>query len=123
MNPTIFVVDDDNDIAESLAHITQSIGYTVRVFTDPLIALDEAMDDPPDVMIIDQMMPNLLGTEFIRTLRENRVFAPIILCTGFPSIQLKGAADMLNVAFSEKPVNAQSLIKILRSTHVVQKAN
>jgi two-component system, OmpR family, response regulator CpxR len=115
MSHTIFVIDDDEDIAESISKIAESIGLRVKQFTDPVLALEEAMDDPPDAMIIDQVMPAMMGTDFIQKIRENNIYPPIILCTGVANPQTKKTAALLNVIFIEKPLDSRALVAMLQS--------
>ena len=115
MTQTVFIIDDDEDIAESMSKVVQSMGLRVKQFTDPLLALEEAMDDPPDAMVVDQVMPSMMGTDFITKIRENNIYPPIILCTGVANPQTKKTAALLNVIFIEKPLDSKSLVAMLRS--------
>jgi CheY-like chemotaxis protein len=56
-NPTVFVVDDENVIASTLATILKQSGFEATAFTNPLEALDATRLKTPDLLISDVMMP------------------------------------------------------------------
>jgi PAS domain S-box-containing protein len=66
----ILVVDDNVDAAETLAVLLRLEGHDVRVATDGPAALDAALADPPEVIILDLGMPGMDGFEVARRLRE-----------------------------------------------------
>jgi len=67
---SILVVDDDTDGADSLATLLQIYGYRVTVARTGAEALELAAADPPDVALLDVLMPGLDGWEVARWLRE-----------------------------------------------------
>jgi CheY-like chemotaxis protein len=60
---SVFVVDDEQVIASTMATILEMNGYRARYFTSPLEALQEAHRDDPDILISDVMMPNMNGID------------------------------------------------------------
>ena len=61
--PLVFVVDDENVIASSLATILRHLGFDATSFTEPFEALKAARFRHPDLLITDVVMPELSGIE------------------------------------------------------------
>jgi DNA-binding NtrC family response regulator len=59
----VYIVDDENVIAFSLAAILKSYGFDATAFTDPRDALECAASQQPDLLISDVMMPGMSGVE------------------------------------------------------------
>jgi two-component system response regulator MprA len=76
----ILVVDDDARLGASLRRALAYEGYTVEVATDGPQALVAARDRPPDLVVLDVMMPGLDGVEVCRRLREGSDL-PILMLT------------------------------------------
>jgi two-component system response regulator MprA len=76
----ILVVDDDARLAASLRRALAYEGYTVEVAGDGPDALVAARDRPPDLVVLDVMMPGLDGVEVCRRLREGSDL-PILMLT------------------------------------------
>ncbi|MFZ5814378.1 MAG: response regulator [Bacillota bacterium] len=72
LQPTILVVDDDPDVRRILGVMLERAGYTVRSASDGQEAFRMIMDERPDLLILDLMMPNLDGFQLVRLLRQRR---------------------------------------------------
>ena len=70
--PCILVVEDDNDIAEMVIYNLKQAGYDVQHAADGLAALDMLRREPPDMVILDIMLPNLDGREVCRRIRQDQ---------------------------------------------------
>jgi two-component system response regulator MprA len=81
----ILVVDDDARLAASLRRALAYEGYTVEVAANGPDALVAARDRPPDVVVLDVMMPGLDGVEVCRRLREGSDL-PILMLTARDAI-------------------------------------
>jgi two-component system response regulator ChvI len=64
----VLVVDDNVGILETTAAILRSVGYTVTEAQNGEAALEELNQKPFDVVVLDERMPKLNGTEVVRTL-------------------------------------------------------
>jgi len=73
------VVDDDARLAASLRRALAYEGYTVDVAADGPIALAAARDQPPDLVVLDVMLPGLDGVEVCRRLRAGSGVAILML--------------------------------------------
>ncbi len=69
-NLRILVVDDEPDILETLQFSLSRRGFTVATAVDGLEALDKAKRMPPDLLILDVMLPGCNGYEVSRMLKE-----------------------------------------------------
>ena len=69
-SPVILVVDDEPDIVESLDFALRRKGYEVRVAYDGESALESARAHPPDLMLLDVMMPGRNGYEISREVKQ-----------------------------------------------------
>ena len=80
----ILFVDDDEDI-RTIAHLSLTAvgGWQVTLADSGLQALEEARREPPDLIILDMMMPNVNGLETLRRLRaeERTASIPVIFMT------------------------------------------
>jgi len=66
----VLIVDDEQDILETLQYSLELRGYEVETAVDGLEALDKAKRIPPQVMILDVMLPGCNGYEVSRLLKE-----------------------------------------------------
>jgi len=66
----VLIVEDDNDLVRLLKYNLEKEGFKVSYATDGAVALAEARRDPPDLVILDLMLPGLDGLEVCRQLRR-----------------------------------------------------
>lgn len=117
-SPRIYVVDDEWIIAESLATILSKDGFHSQAFHNPCQAMIRAMDQPPDVLIADVMMPGMTGVELAIALRSAGQNCRILLFSG-----QSGALDLLcdarrrgfDFELLDKPVHPLQLLLRLRN--------
>jgi two-component system, OmpR family, response regulator MprA len=81
VGPRVLLADDDRAIRESLARALELEGYEVRTAPNGGTALALAREDPPDVLVLDVMMPVLDGLTVCRVLRSERDRTPILMLT------------------------------------------
>ena len=81
--PSVLVVEDDHDIRALLAISLQLAGFTVRAEPDGEAALAAVAARPPDLVLLDWMMPGLDGLELCRRLRAHPETAglPLLVLT------------------------------------------
>jgi len=72
MTKRVLLAEDEPNIVESLTFLLDRAGFEVTVETDGRRALDAALGDVPDVLILDVMLPELDGYEVLRQLRSDR---------------------------------------------------
>jgi DNA-binding response OmpR family regulator len=80
---TVLIVEDDPDIAELVARYLDKAGFTSQRESSGREALKRIAEKPPDVLVLDLMLPHVDGLEICRRLRANEATAgiPIIMLT------------------------------------------
>lgn len=108
----MLVVDDDPDVAEVVSRYLQRDGFAVEVVGEGRRAVDRALADPPDLVVLDLMLPGLDGLEVCRRLRALAP-VPVIMLTarGEESDRVigleLGADDYVAKPFSPKELVAR----------------
>jgi len=82
----ILVVEDEADLADLLRYNLERAGYSCRCVADGKTALEEILRRPPDLVILDRMLPRMSGDEVIRGLRADP------RCQNVPVIMLTAKA-------------------------------
>lgn len=72
MAKRVLLAEDEPNIVESLTFLLERAGFEVAVKTDGRRALDTVLEDTPDLLILDVMLPELSGYEVLRHLRADR---------------------------------------------------
>jgi signal transduction histidine kinase/CheY-like chemotaxis protein/ABC-type uncharacterized transport system substrate-binding protein len=113
----ILLVDDEEMVARMVAQLLDSLGYTVAVRVSPVEALAafEARPDGFDLVITDQTMPQMTGSEMARRMLAIRPALPIILCTGFSELISEAQARARGIrAYVMKPVVRAEIAAVIR---------
>ena len=112
---SILVVDDNEIILETLSDILTQMGYEVETTHSGHVAIERVQDRVFDLVICDIKMPEMSGLELLESIRGYNAQIPVIIITGFPSIDLaieamkKGAAD-----FIPKPFDVELIEHLIR---------
>ena len=110
MKPRILVVDDEPEAVELVEFNLKQAGYTVTTAADGAEALKKARSQPPDLIVLDVMLPEMDGFEICKTLRLETITSklPIIMLTAKAAeidrvlgLEL-GADDYLTKPFSPR---------------------
>ncbi len=113
----ILVVDDDEAMVNVFKDILEHIGYRVTWRTSPEEALELFRSRPFyfDLVITDQRMPRMEGSELAGELLRIRPDTPIILCTGYSeSISMEQAREIGFAAYILKPMGVETLADLIR---------
>jgi two-component system phosphate regulon response regulator PhoB len=80
---TILIIEDESDLAELVAFNLEREGYRPLIALDGKIGLEAVRETPPDLILLDLMLPGLPGTEICKILKGNEQTAriPIIMLT------------------------------------------
>ncbi|MFZ5775563.1 MAG: response regulator [Thermodesulfobacteriota bacterium] len=116
-NERLMVVDDESAIVQFEKIALEQMGYRISVFTDPEEALRVFSCAPTafDLVITDQTMPKLPGSELCKALLAIRPDIPIILCSGYSSQVSEGDAARLGARrYLMKPVSVKVLAGSIR---------
>lgn len=111
---TILVVDDELGSAEVLSLILEEEGYRAFCAVNGRLALVQARDVVPDLVVVDYMMPLMNGAEFSRALRADPQFAhtKVILNSGLPEAAIREQFDGYD-AFLRKPFKVERLLELV----------
>jgi CheY-like chemotaxis protein len=108
----ILVVDDDRTVLRSLERILVADGYDVTCCSTARSALERITEAPPDVILLDLMMPAMNGREFLAALRDELDHGdiPVLVITGVRGIDIKQAVSMGASDVIEKPFELDELL-------------
>jgi DNA-binding response OmpR family regulator len=113
MPDRVLVVDDDPDIAESLAMILEDEGFAVTVAANGADALRAMESAPPAVIVLDMLMPVMDGAQFAGELaRRDPDHAPIVVVSATHDVRDR-AHEIGAEAFLMKPFDVRTLCKTL----------
>lgn len=113
MKAHILIVDDDPHITELLRRVLAYEGYTVASAATGAEALDRTLERPPDVIVLDIMLPGMDGLEVTRRLRAAGDNVPILLLTARDAVPDRvagletGADDYLVKPFAPEELLAR----------------
>lgn len=109
----ILVVDDEPSIVTLLTFNLEKEGYQVVSATDGLVALEIALSQTFDFILLDVMLPNLDGIDITKRLRQEKIDTPILILTAkddpidrILGLEI-GADDYLSKPFSPREVLAR----------------
>jgi two-component system, OmpR family, response regulator len=114
--PRVLVVDDEPSIVDAVATSLRYEGFTVDEATTGRKALAQAQDDPPDLVILDVMLPDLDGLEVTRRLRADGVRVPVLFLTARDTLQDKLAGLTIGGDdYVTKPFSVEALVARVRA--------
>jgi DNA-binding NtrC family response regulator len=115
--PTILVVDDNQDLAETFAMILKRRGYSVQTAGDGVSAVAKFQTQNFDVTLMDIVMPEMNGVEAFKKIKEIHPEAPIILMTAYSDEELlQSAKDEGVLQIIHKPIRIDQLIELINET-------
>ena len=76
--PLVLIVEDDQDLAEMLGIVLNGVGIEVNLINRGDEVMDAFKNNPPDVVLLDVMLPGIDGVEICRQIREHSPRVPII---------------------------------------------
>jgi two-component system, LuxR family, response regulator FixJ len=111
LRPTVFVVDDDAGVRDSLRMLLKSVGLPAEAFESGQEFLDADRDDRPGCLVLDIRMPGMSGLELQAKLNERHCILPIIFITGHGDVPMAVEAMQAGaVDFIQKPFRDQDLL-------------
>lgn len=117
MSKRILIVDDDPEVVKLFSFVLKRAGYEVEAALGGEIALHQARVNPPDLIVLDVMMPGVDGYEVTRQLRAqpDTAAVPIVMLTAraLPSEQVTGILAGAT-SYLVKPVTPSVLVKTVQ---------
>lgn len=123
--PRILIVDDEPNIRDLLSTSLRFAGFAIRAVGSGAAAISAVLEEEPDLMILDVMLPDMNGFSVTKRLRESGFTAPILFLTAKDDTQDKvtgltvGGDDYVTKPFSLDEIVAR-IRAILRRTMEVE---
>ncbi|MDH3508652.1 MAG: EAL domain-containing response regulator [Gammaproteobacteria bacterium] len=119
---TLFVIDDDIEVATLIGTIAERAGFKVATICDSTTVFDALQRDEPDAIVLDLQMPGLDGIQVLRALAERQAQAGILLVSGMDE-RIRAAAETFGsekglrlLGTMQKPFDPEVLLHTLRAT-------
>ena len=109
--PTVFIVDDDTDVRESLQELLDSVGLHSKSFGTAQEFLSSPHSAAPSCLILDVRLPGISGLDLQHELKRGRISIPIIFLTAHADVPMSVKAMKSGaVEFLTKPFRQQDLL-------------
>jgi CheY-like chemotaxis protein len=110
----VLLAEDDRAVRRLLEVLLERAGYEVISAADGLEAMKLALSTPIDIVVTDEMMPNLSGHEFCRFLRSSQTLShlPVILLSALELKETNQELERID-AFLAKPVSGEVLAECI----------
>jgi FixJ family two-component response regulator len=118
--PSVFIVDDEKIIAETLTLILQKNGFAAKGFTESRKALAAARIEAPNLILSDVMMPELSGIELAIAIRRECPECKIMLFSGHAhtlGLIDEARGDGHDFYLLAKPLHPADLLRRIRQQH------
>ena len=114
--PTVFIVDDDEAVRDSVAILLECAGFRVESFDSPLAFLGSDAPARRGCLLVDVRMPQMSGLDLQERLVQEGRALPVIVMTGHADVPLAVRAMKAGaIDFVEKPFEEQALVDSVRS--------
>ncbi|HEV3138554.1 MAG TPA: response regulator [Pirellulales bacterium] len=114
-SPTVSVVDDDEQVRESLAALIQSMNLDVECYASGRDFLDHFVPTRPGCLVLDLRMPQVSGLEILNMLSSRSIHLPVIMISGHGDIPAAVSAMKAGaIDFLEKPYRGAALMESVR---------
>jgi two-component system response regulator RegX3 len=111
----ILLVEDEKSLSEPLSYLLRREGYEVQVVDNGLAAVSAVEAAPPDLMLLDLMLPGLPGTEVCREVRQ-RSSLPIIMLTAKDSeVDIVVGLELGADDYVTKPYSSRELLARIKA--------
>ena len=111
----ILVVDDEESFRKTVWHFLEGAGFRAEMAANGAEALDLARRGPPDLVLLDLVMPGMSGVDVLKELHRTDPDVPVVIVTGYPDSALMAEAlRCAPVTLLPKPVEKSTLIKTVK---------
>ncbi len=107
---SVLIVDDEIDMATALKETMKRFGFNPTVYSNPIDALSKENIADYSLVITDMKMPKMNGIEFLQEIRKKGLFIPVIVITGYGTVE--SAVDAMKLGATDyimKPVSFDAL--------------
>jgi len=113
----VLIVDDSTYIRNTIRATLEENGFeVVGEAKDGESAIDLALDLNPDIITLDNILPDMTGMDVLKILRNNKLHAYVVMISAIGQESSKANADELGVNhYMIKPIDHKYLIDLLRS--------
>ena len=112
---SILVVEDEKSLSEPLAYLLRREGYDVAVVDNGLSAVAAFTEDPPDLMLLDLMLPGLSGTEVCRQVRLTSSLPIIMLSAKDAEVDIVVGLELGADDYVTKPYSSRELLARIKA--------
>ena len=142
MSQKVLIIEDDATLLRGLVDNFHAQGYLVSSARDGQLGLDAALKDPPDLIVLDIMLPKINGFEICRLIRKHELAMPIIMLTAkgqeediirglelgaddyvtkpFSIRELLGPGKSLSSPYRRKTIRTLPLWRVRIESHIAQ---
>jgi FixJ family two-component response regulator len=114
--PVVFVIDDDENVRETIADLLRSVGLGAQTFGSAQEFLQAKRSDAPGCIVLDVRLPGASGLELQRTLTDSNIALPIIFISGHGTIPMSVRAIKSGAReFLTKPLNEQEFLDAIQA--------
>lgn len=118
MGARVLIAEDEANLVESLTFILSREGHEVFSVADGEAALQRLRSDPPDLLILDVMLPRRNGFELLKVLRGDPALKPlpVIVLTAKTQAHDRQMAEAIGVqAYVTKPFSNQDIVALVKA--------
>ena len=116
MKPTLYIVEDDEAVRNSLQTVLEIYGYTVVSFAAGEEFLERAEMKPSDCVILDVNLPGASGLAVLKRLRDDGNVMAAVVVSGRANNEMRAQAERLGArAFFEKPIEIDDLVAVINT--------
>ena len=112
----IMIVEDDTEVAESVADLLRHNGYVVEIAGNGEIALERAQAEDFRITIMDVHVPAMNGADSCIEIKRLKPEARVVMMTGLDEWMADGAARLGAEGLLRKPFSPEALLKLVDST-------
>lgn len=113
--PTVVVIDDDQDIREALDGLLRSVGLRVELYASVQEFRGRDRADRPGCLVLDVRLPGMSGLDFHDDLVKSNVHLPVVFISGHADVPMSVRAMKAGaVEFLTKPVRQQDLLDAIQ---------
>jgi FixJ family two-component response regulator len=118
--PTVFVIDDDREIRDTVSGLLRSVGLRAELFASVQEFIDRGLRDASGCLVLDVRLPGRSGLDFHDDLARAGVRLPVIFMTGHADVPMTVRAMKAGaVEFLTKPVRHQDLLEAIQ--HAIER--